>query len=88
MLVRVAQLISGPSTTSYNKQNQYWKMKSYVWDQKPQTGKGKWFVPAVQRAELGRVPRAVNVQTLSALQIAARLGGEEPFMPGKGGRFH
>ena len=50
--------------------------------------KGKWFVPAVQRAELGRVPRAVNVQTLSALQIAARLGGEEPFMPGKGGRFH
>ena len=42
----------------------------------------------MRRAELGRVPRAVNVQTLSALQIAARLGGEEPFMPGKGGRFH
>lgn len=47
MLVRVAQLISGPSQLPATINRTSTEMKSYVWDQKPQTGKGKWFVPVL-----------------------------------------
>ena len=41
----------------------------------------------MQRAELGRVPRAVNVQTLSALQIAAPWGVKSHLCQVKAGDF-